>query len=149
MNRRPSDSHGRKVPSFLLLTIMALSSLGCVPGWVKKSPADEKYYYGLGSAGQSYNKNPAQALRIARERALIDLAMQLRVQVTTSTTLVDSSRSSRYELESVQFTDEELENVANVDSWVDRRGRAGPENQTYVLVRLSRGDAKRLLNTGR
>lgn len=128
-----------------LVSLGTLTGCSAVPEWVERTPSSEEYYYGFGSAGQTYTLNRSESLRIARERALVDLASQLRTHVTSSTHLIDRGRSTSYAMESLQISDEELENIGNVDTWFDETGEAGPARHTYVLVRISREDATRIL----
>lgn len=108
------------------------------PGWVHQPPSDSTYYYAIGSAGPQYNGSRANAIRIARERALAELAGQVRVRVASTSTLSDRGGGSEYVSESVQLSDEVLQDVETVGSWYDERGRAGSPGHTWVLVRVAR-----------
>lgn len=133
----------------LVLALMLCSSIGCgllpPPGWVEDPPSQDGWIYAVGSAGLTYDKNPSTSEDLAFQRALDQLARQLRVQVTSMVTLKDTQSSSRFESDSMQFTEEELEWVQIRDKWVDRYGKLGRQGRVFVLVRMSDGDARRAL----
>ena len=66
----------------IILGLILLASCGPKPGiepdWVSNQPRDELYWYGIGIVNQA-ESNPRQA---ARDRALDEIAMQIRVQVS-------------------------------------------------------------------
>jgi len=124
----------------LLLALAGCALLG-PPSWVTSYPSDDDYIYGVGSAGITYDENPAKSREIAKQRALDDLAKQIRVRVTSATVVHDRQQWTHYEAETLQFSDEDLEGIEILDVWVDDWGWAGKAEQTYVLVRMSKAKA--------
>lgn len=106
------------------------------PGWVDTPPDDDRHLYGIGSAGQVSGSNPDRPRQIAHARALESLGKAVRVRVQSTTTIIDRDSWTDYEVESIQFSDEELEGVEIVDVWEQPGGVRGRPLRTWVLVRL-------------
>lgn len=137
--------------ALLIVLPLALARCGLLgpPRWVSSYPVADEYVYGVGSAGVTFDENPARSREIAQQRALDDLARQIRVRVTSATIAAEREASSYFEARSIQFTDEDLEGIELVEVWVDSWGRAGKPDQTWVLVRLARARAEALARRSR
>ncbi|RKY19639.1 MAG: hypothetical protein DRQ55_10125 [Planctomycetota bacterium] len=124
-----------------LLLCLAACGLFGPPRWVDKPPLDDEYIYGVGLAGPNSSANPQRARELAFERAVAYLGRAIRVQVTSSSVIVDTNRWTDYQAESIQFSDEDLAGVELLEVWTDEV-RGGQPHRTYVLVRMPRSQAE-------
>ena len=132
-----------RLVSLLLLGALSGCALLPAPGWIENPPLEEGWIYAVGSAGVTFDKNPATSEDLALQRALDQLARQIRVQVTTHVSLTDTERASQFTSETSQFSEEELEWVQIRKKWVDRSGKLGDRGRVYVLVRMTDANARR------
>ena len=131
----------------LLALVVTLGLGGCgllsPPGWIESPPHQDGWIHAVGSAGVTFDNNPARSEAMALERALRELATQISVQVTASTLLSESNTGSRLRAETHTFSDEELKWVQIRKKWVDRDGKLGDPGRVYVLIRMSDSDARK------
>jgi hypothetical protein len=128
-----------------LLMMVVVGSTACglfgPPGWVDQPPSDAEYLYGVGSAGPNSSANPQRAREIAYGRALEYLGRAIRVRVTSGSVIADTNSWTRYEADTIQFSDEDLSGVELVEVWAGDV-RDGQPHRTYVLVRMPRDQAR-------
>ena len=102
------------------------------PAWINRQPADDNYWYGVGTADIKTSEDPRQA---ARQRALSEIAEQLKVTVESQLTDVMEATNMDYKEYSRSIIETRVEaslDYAEIsDSYKDKR-------RQYVLAKLDK-----------
>ena len=103
-----------------------------VPDWISRQPADDNYWYGVGMADLKSSDDPRQA---ARQRAMSEIAEQLKVNVKSKLTDVMEATNMDYKEHSKSIietrVEASLDYVEVSDSYQDTQGQ-------YVLAKLDK-----------
>ena len=119
------------------------SQKGAVPGWLNVMPRDDKYFYALGVSGQTRRVKDAWAQAALRARAELGKTIITHI---TSHDLVIATNRGEYTRQLIEaLSDTELNFTEVIERWYDRTGDYGPPNHYYVLVRLEKKRAERIL----
>ena len=138
-------------PSLFILIIIFL--LGCAaspenkgedpPEWLSKVPDNDQYYYAVGISGMTRNTNDAWNQAANRGRA--ELGRTIISHVSSKDLIIATSRSEYTRQVIDVLSDTELNFTEVVERWFDRYGDFGPPNHFYVLVRLEKQQAEKIL----
>jgi len=137
----------------LLFTLLIVSASGCtttpeknpvqVPEWLTTTPYDDRYFYAVGVSGQT--RSIKDAWNQATQRARAELGKTIITQVA-SKDLVISTNESDYSRQVIEaMSDTELHFTEIIGRWNDRVGEYGPPNHYYLLVRMEKKRAAKLL----
>jgi len=137
----------------LLFTLLIVSASGCkttpaanpvqVPEWLTTTPYDDHYFYAVGVSGQT--RSIKDAWNQATQRARAELGKTIITQVA-SKDLVISTNESDYSRQVIEaMSDTELHFTEIIGRWNDQIGEYGPPNHYYVLVRMEKKQAEKLL----
>jgi len=137
----------------LLFTLLIVSTFGCkttpatnpvqVPEWVTTTPYDDRYFYAVGISGQT--RSIKDAWNQAAQRARAELGKTIITQIA-SKDLVISTNESDYSRQVIEaMSDTELHFTEIIGRWNDQVGEYGPPNHYYVLVRMEKKQAEKLL----
>jgi len=137
----------------LLFTLLIVSASGCkttpaanpvqVPEWLTTTPYDYHYFYAVGVSGQT--RSIKDAWNQATQRARAELGKTIITQVA-SKDLVISTNESDYSRQVIEaMSDTELHFTEIIGRWNDQIGEYGPPNHYYVLVRMEKKQAEKLL----
>jgi hypothetical protein len=137
----------------LLFTLLIVSAFGCkttpatnpvqAPEWVTTTPYDDRYFYAVGISGQT--RSIKDAWNQAAQRARAELGKTIITQVA-SKDLVISTNESDYSRQVIEaMSDTELHFTEIIGRWNDQVGEYGPPNHYYVLVRMEKKQAEKLL----
>lgn len=137
----------------LLFTLLIVSASGCkttpaanpvqIPEWLTTTPYDDRYFYAVGISGQT--RSMKDAWNQAAQRARAELGKTIITQVA-SKDLVISTNESDYSRQVIEaMSDTELHFTEIIGRWNDKTGEYGPPNHYYVLVRMERKQAEKLL----
>ncbi len=137
----------------LLFTLLIVSASGCkttpatnpvqVPEWLTTTPYDDRYFYAVGVSGQT--RSIKDAWNQATQRARAELGRTIITQVA-SKDLVISTNESDYSRQVIEaMSDTELHFTEIIGRWNDQIGEYGPPNHYYVLVRMEKKQAEKLL----
>jgi hypothetical protein len=137
----------------LLFTLLIVSASGCkttpaanpvqVPEWLTTTPYDDRYFYAVGVSGQT--RSIKDAWNQATQRARAELGRTIITQVA-SKDLVISTNESDYSRQVIEaMSDTELHFTEIIGRWNDQIGEYGPPNHYYVLVRMEKKRAEKLL----
>ena len=77
-----------------------------VPDWISRQPADDNYWYGVGMADLKSSDDPRQA---ARQRAMSEIAEQLKVNVKSKLTDVMEATNMDYKEHSKSIIETRVE----------------------------------------
>ena len=103
-----------------------------VPDWISRQPADDNYWYGVGMADLKSSDDPRQA---ARQRAMSEIAEQLKVNVKSQLTDVMEATNMDYKEYSKSIietrVEASLDYVEVSDSYQDTQGQ-------YVLAKMNK-----------
>ena len=114
-----------------------------VPDWIESPPRDERYYYGLGISGRT--RKPADAWDQAALRARAELGKTIVSQVVSYDIIVSTERSEYTRQLIHLLSDTELNYTEIIERWRDRLGVYGARDHYYVLVRMEKKHAQKLL----
>jgi hypothetical protein len=138
--------------SSLIFLIMLLLS-GCAseppqkgtdpPDWLSKVPDNERYFYAVGVSGQTRSSNDAWNQAANRGRA--ELGRTIVSQVSSKDLIIATTRSEYTRQVIDVLSDTELNFTEVIERWFDRYGGFGPPNHYYVLVRLEKKQAQKIL----
>jgi hypothetical protein len=113
------------------------------PEWVNSTPQDDRYFYAVGISGQTRHVKDAWNQAIQRARAELGKTIITHV---SSQDLVITTTKSEYSQQIVQaLSDTELNFTEVLERWHDRDGIYGPPNHYYVLVRMEKKQAEKIL----
>jgi hypothetical protein len=137
----------------ILFALMIVSASGCktspdtnpvpVPEWLTTTPYDDHYFYAVGVSGQT--RSIKDAWNQAAQRARAELGKTIITQVA-SKDLVISTNESDYSRQVIEaMSDTELHFTEIIGRWNDKVGEYGPPNHYYVLVRMEKKQAEKLL----
>jgi hypothetical protein len=137
----------------LFLTLLIVSASGCkttpdtnsvsVPEWLTTTPYDDRYFYAVGVSGQT--RNIKDAWSQAAQRARAELGKTIITQVA-SKDLIISTNESDYSRQVIEaMSDTELYFTEIIGRWIDKFGEYGPPNHYYVLVRMEKKLAEKIL----
>ena len=142
---------------FLILCILilplSLTHIGCrsgpdrlaknIPGWLHSIPDDNQYYYAVGISGRTRKIKDAWDQAILRARAELGRTIITHV---ASTDLIISTTSGEYSKQIIDaLSDTELSFTQVIERWYDKYGIYGPSNHYYVLIRLEKKRAEKIL----
>lgn len=137
----------------VLIVLILVTGFGCqsvsnrkahrVPKWLSSMPTDDRFYYALGVSGPTRQVN--DAWNQATQRARAELGRMIVTQITSRDLNIATERSeyTRQIIESLSDTELNLTEV--VERWFDKTGAYGPSNHYYVLVRMEKEQARRML----
>ena len=135
------------------LLIIAISLFGCAanpekksvdpPEWLNKVPDNERYFYAVGVSGMT--RNTSDAWNQAANRGRAELGRTIISQVSSKDLIIATSRSEYTRQVIDVLSDTELNFTEVVERWFDRYGDFGPPNHFYVLVRLEKQQAAKIL----
>ena len=139
----------------ILVFILVALTAGChqltagsaepVPDWLSSKPDDDRYFYAVGISGQTRSVKDAWNQAAQRGRAELGKIIVTRV---ASKDLVISTNRSEYSRQVIEaLSDTELHFTEVIARWYDARGKYGPPEMYYVLVRMNRKDAEEILRT--
>ncbi|MCP4370605.1 MAG: hypothetical protein GY797_21210 [Deltaproteobacteria bacterium] len=144
-----------KYLTFFVIFILGLSiiTIGCIstpepekksaPQWVNSVPHDETYFYAVGISGPTRNIKDAWNQAIQRARAELGKTIITHI---TSHDLIITTTDGEYSSQLIEaLSDTELNFTEVIERWYDRNGTYGLPNYYYVLVRLEKKRAERLL----
>ena len=136
-----------------LFVIIALLLGGCAsspedksvapPEWLSKIPDNDRYFYAVGVSGMTRKTNDAWNQAANRGRA--ELGRTIISQVSSKDLIIATSRSEYTRQVIDVLSDTELNFTEVVERWFDRHGDFGPPNHFYVLVRLEKKQAAKIL----
>ena len=142
-------------PHFLRCTllIVGLVFLSCagqpqskpsrIPDWVSSTPKNDRYFYAVGISGQTRHVKDAWNQAVQRARA--ELGKTIITHVTSQDLVITTTRSE-YSQQIVQaLSDTELSFTEVQERWHDQDGIYGPPNHFYVLVRMEKKQAEKIL----
>ena len=113
------------------------------PDWLSKVPGDNRYFYAVGVSGMTRRSSDAWQQAINRARA--ELGRTIVTQVSSRDLIIATSRSEYTRQVIDVLSDTELNFTEVIERWFDRYGDFGPANHFYVLVRLEKKQAARIL----
>jgi len=127
------------------------------PKWVGKGPLFRKgdYYYGVGQYVLKGNEN--DAWRTAEERALVELASAIGIDISNTFSnkkTIQKNKSSLLESESINITtytfDHEFTDAQVIERWIDYPEKNSNLNAyAYVLVKINSKNIKHNLSRGK
>ncbi|KPJ75380.1 MAG: hypothetical protein AMJ54_15120 [Deltaproteobacteria bacterium SG8_13] len=147
--RKPSA----RTVQILVLCTMALVAAGChhqsagpeqpVPDWLTSTPDDDRYLYAVGISGKT--RSVKDAWNQAAQRGRAELGKIIITRVASKDLVISTNRSdySRQVIEAL--SDTELYFTEVIARWYDATGTYGPPGFYYVLVRMQREEAERIL----
>jgi hypothetical protein len=113
------------------------------PEWLSKVPDNDRYFYAVGVSGMTRNMNDAWNQAANRGRA--ELGRTIISHVSSKDLIIANSRSEYTRQVIDVLSDTELNFTEVVERWFDRYGDFGPPNHFYVLVRLEKQQAAKIL----
>ncbi len=114
-----------------------------IPDWLNTAPSDDRYYYAVGMSGKTRSAKDAWNQAAQRGRAELGKTIITRI---ASKDLVISTNRSEYSRQVIEaLSDTELHFTEVIARWYDAGGMYGPPKYYYVLVRMGREDAERIL----
>ena len=139
---------------YTLLILLASGSLtGCatspqttsteIPGWLDSIPADDRYFYAVGISGP--RRNVKDAWNQAAHRARAELGRTIITQVSSKDLVITTHRNEYSKQVIEAISDTELHFTEIIARWYDPNGEYGPPKYYYVLVRMDRKEAAKLL----
>ena len=136
-----------------IFSMVALISLSCagspqpkpspVPDWVSSTPNDDRYFYAVGISGQTRHVKDAWNQAVQRARA--ELGKTIITHVTSQDLVITTTRSEYSQQIVKALSDTELNFTEVQERWHDREGVYGPPNHYYVLVRMEKKRAEKIL----
>lgn len=137
----------------LLFTLFIVSAFGCkttpdanpvqIPEWLTTTPHDDRYFYAVGVSGQT--RSIKDAWNQATQRARAELGKTIITRIA-SKDLVISTNQSDYSRQVIEaMSDTELHFTEVIGRWNDQVGEYGPPKHYYVLVRMEKKQAEKLL----
>lgn len=148
----------KKVGYFFLnlgILLFFMLCLGCsstpepvmepVPEWIESTPDDDAYYYALGVSGPTPRINDAWDQAIKRARA--ELGRLIFTHVTSSDSIIASTRGEYVQQIVEILSDAELNYTEVVERWFDKHGSYGFREHCYVLVRLEKKKAEAIFRS--
>ena len=137
----------------LLLILVAGGITGCttspqtvsteIPGWLTSIPTDDRYFYAVGISGQ--RRNVKDAWNQAAHRARAELGKTIITQVSSRDLVITTNRNEYSKQVIEAISDTELHFTEIIARWYDPNGEYGPPKYYYVLVRMDRKEAEKLL----
>jgi len=113
------------------------------PDWLSKIPDNDRYFYSVGVSGMTRNTN--EAWNQAANRGRAELGRTIVSQVSSKDLIIATSRSEYTRQVIDVLSDTELNFTEVIERWYDRYGVFGPQNHFYVLVRLEKKQAAKIL----
>ena len=147
--------HSVVIARLWAVVVCSIALIGCqttpepktadIPDWLNSPPTDKSYFYAVGVSGQTRYVKDAWNQAIQRARAEIGKTV---VTEVSSRDLVVSTENSDFSRQIIAaMSDTELHFTEVVERWYDAHGAYGPPNHYYVLVRMERKEAEKLLKT--
>ena len=113
------------------------------PDWLSRIPDNDRYFYAVGVSGPTRKTNDAWNQAANRGRA--ELGRTIVSQVSSKDLIIATTRSEYTRQVIDVLSDTELNFTEVVERWYDRYGAFGPSNHYYILVRLEKKQARKIL----
>jgi len=113
------------------------------PAWLSKVPDNDRYFYAVGVSGMTRKTNDSWNQAANRGRA--ELGRTIVSQVSSKDLIIATTRSEYTRQVIDVLSDTELNFTEVIERWYDRHGGFGPPNHFYVLVRLEKTQAEKIL----
>lgn len=136
------------VVAFSILTGCANSpqpESGEIPSWLSAVPQDNDYFYAVGISGRTRHVKDGWNQAAQRGRAEIGKTMITHITSTDTSISTENSEYTRQVIEAI--SDTELQFTEVIERWYDRYGDYGPANHYYVLVRMDKKRAEKILRS--
>jgi hypothetical protein len=116
-----------------------------IPDWLASVPSDESYFYAVGMSGRTRRVKDAWNQAAQRGRAEIGKTIITHITSTDTSISTEKSEYTRQVIEAI--SDTELQFTEVIERWYDRHGDYGPPHYYYVLVRMDKDRAEKILNS--
>jgi hypothetical protein len=118
---------------------------GEIPNWLSAVPQDDDYFYAVGISGRTRHVKDGWNQAAQRGRAEIGKTIITHITSTDTSISTENSEYTRQVIEAI--SDTELQFTEVIERWYDRYGDYGPANHYYVLVRMDKKRAEKILRS--